>query len=90
MSQPERTCAGCVRRRPQSSLVRLAVGADGALLIGARGGRGAYVCPDRACAERVRATRALPRRLRAEIALPDDFEDLVVAAGLEGRKPGRW
>lgn len=89
MPQPERTCAGCLRRRPQGSLVRLAVGADGALVIGARGGRGAYVCADRACAERVRATRALTRRLRAPVALPDDFEDRVAAAPLGGRKPGR-
>ena len=82
-SDPERTCIGCGRRRAQRELVRVSVGADGTLRIGAGAGRGAYLCPDAACVERAVQSRALPRRLRADVRLPDDLEALVAG----GRNP---
>ena len=85
--QPVRTCAGCGRRRPQGSLVRLSVDAAGVLQVGRGEGRGAYLCPDADCAEQAQRTRALPRRLHAEVVIPDDFEALLVRSLAGGRKP---
>lgn len=76
---PVRTCAGCGRRRPQSRLVRLAVGADGALAFGRGPGRGAYLCAEPACAEQALRSRALPRRLRADVAVPEDLPQRLAA-----------
>ena len=67
--------------------MRLSAGADGALAFGPGPGRGAYVCPDAACCERVRAGGALARRLRADVAVPDDLAERVAAALPGGRKP---
>jgi predicted RNA-binding protein YlxR (DUF448 family) len=56
MSNPARTCLGCRRVRPKASLVRLRRRPDGVVVVdGTRraGGRGAYVCADAACIERV-------------------------------------
>ena len=63
---PERTCVACRRVRPKAELVRLAKLDDGSVtvdLLGTMPGRGAYVCPDRACTDR--ATRRLVGALRA-------------------------
>jgi len=83
MAAPERTCAGCGKRRPQSRLVRLSVDASGALQVGAHGGRGAYLCPDPTCVERAVRSRTLPRRLRVPVDVPTDLAARVVA-GLAG------
>ena len=87
MARPERTCAGCGRRRPQNRLVRLAVGASGAVEVGLRGGRGTYLCPDPDCVRRALERRAIPRLLRSDAALPDDLEARVVSMLAEGPNP---
>lgn len=62
---PERSCVACRRKRPQPELLRLARTPDGLRLDPQRrlGGRGAYVCPDRA---ECRDPRRLRRFARAE------------------------
>lgn len=87
MSEPERTCSGCGRRRPQSRLVRLAVGPSGAVEVGLRGGRGTYLCADPACVRRALERRAIGRALRSDAPLPDDLEARVVTALAGGPKP---
>jgi len=87
VSEPERTCAGCGQRRPQSQLVRLSVDAAGALRVGGRDARGTYLCPLAACVERAVRTRAIPRRLRANPVLPDDLMEQVERALPGGRNP---
>jgi predicted RNA-binding protein YlxR (DUF448 family) len=66
---PVRTCVGCRRRRPRPELVRLAVGATGAVILDvpARApGRGAYLCRDQgpACLRAALRRRGLSRSLR--------------------------
>jgi hypothetical protein len=66
---PLRTCVGCRRRRPSRELVRLVLGASGAVIldIPARApGRGAYLCRDRgvACLRAAQRRRGLSRSLR--------------------------
>lgn len=63
-----RTCLGCRRRHPKKALLRLARGADGVVTIDEGGdlaGRGAYVCRDAACAERLVRGGRLGYALRA-------------------------
>jgi predicted RNA-binding protein YlxR (DUF448 family) len=85
---PHRQCAGCGRRRPQIELVRVAA-VDGRAEIdrGRRlGGRGAYLCPDAACARRAARRGGLTRRLRQPVTGLDDL-----AAGLPvERSAGAW
>lgn len=87
MARPERTCAGCGRRRPQDRLVRLAVGASGAVEVGVRGGRGVYLCPDAACVRRALERRAIPRLLRTDAPLSPGLEARVVSMLAEGPNP---
>jgi predicted RNA-binding protein YlxR (DUF448 family) len=69
VSGPERTCAGCGRKAPQSELVRFAA-RRGRLVAGRREpGRGAYTCRRLACFERARARRAFNRVLRTTVAV---------------------
>lgn len=70
MAEPIRTCLGCRSRRPRRELVRLVVD-RGVVAVDARRdrpGRGAWVCPDEACAERALRDggRRLRRALRAD------------------------
>ncbi len=69
MSTPERTCAGCGRKRPQGELVRFAA-QDGRLVAGrTQTGRGVYTCPRLACFERAASRRAFNRVLRQNVSV---------------------
>lgn len=80
---PVRTCVGCRRRFGAAELVRLTVGADGAVVAGGpSNGRGAWVGPHPDCLGA--AVRRLPRALRREVPA----EALAgAAAGLPERRP---
>jgi len=52
MASPQRTCHACRRSRPQEELLRFVCGPEGPSVLDLRGklpGRGAYLCPERAC-----------------------------------------
>jgi uncharacterized protein len=75
---PLRTCVGCRRVRPRPELLRLVRGQDGAVRVDERGtgeGRGAYLCPDPACAAAAVKRRAFDRAFRAACA-KDSLEGL--------------
>ncbi|HET8570180.1 MAG TPA: YlxR family protein [Candidatus Limnocylindria bacterium] len=60
----------CRRTRPKRELVRVVRSPEGDLGVDLRGkanGRGAYVCPDRACLERGLAGGAIARALEVEV-----------------------
>ena len=66
---PERTCAGCGARRPQSELLRFAA-QDGRLVPGRLlPGRGVYTCRRLACFERAAARRAFNRVLKQTVVV---------------------
>jgi predicted RNA-binding protein YlxR (DUF448 family) len=67
---PERTCAGCGRKGPQSELARFAV-QDGRLVEWrtVRAGRGVYTCRRLACFERAASRRAFNRVLRQSVSV---------------------
>lgn len=65
-----RTCAACGRSGTKAGLVRFVRLADGGVALDPSGrlpGRGAYLCPERACFEAARKRRALERALRISI-----------------------
>lgn len=51
MGVPQRTCIGCYQVKDKKSLLRLSqIGGDIVVdLLGKKGGRGAYLCPDPNC-----------------------------------------
>jgi predicted RNA-binding protein YlxR (DUF448 family) len=99
---PERTCVGCHRARPKGQFVRLVCGPTGQLFLDRQGklpGRGAYICPQRSCAEQASKGTRLRGAFRHEVTLyPVDelvcamasvMEDRVLACIRIARKAGR-
>jgi uncharacterized protein len=99
---PERTCVGCHRARPKGQFVRLVCGPTGQLVLDRQGklpGRGAYICPQRSCAERASKGTRLREAFRHEVTLyPVDelvcamasvMGDRVLACIRIARKAGR-
>jgi predicted RNA-binding protein YlxR (DUF448 family) len=79
---PRRRCVGCGGVAPKDELIRLAIerDGDGARAVcdpdGTRPGRGAYLCrgersgqPAAACLQRALKRAAIPRTLRAAVAV---------------------
>jgi predicted RNA-binding protein YlxR (DUF448 family) len=60
--------------------VRLSVDAAGALAIGRGAGRGTYLCPSAECVDAAVRSRAIPRRLRTSVEIPEGLAALVIAA----------
>ena len=64
---PVRTCVSCGARRQKAHLLRLVLDAGGYLVkddLGTGPGRGAYVCKNRSCAEKLSGNRRLERAFR--------------------------
>ncbi len=76
---PHRQCAGCGARRPQNTLVRVAVRSGAVVLDRGRtlGGRGAYLCPNAECARRAARRDGLSRRLRQPLSGVHEIEPLL-------------
>lgn len=69
--EPQRTCIGCRRRRPQRELTRFVLDGDGDLQIGRdRPGRGAWLCADHliSCFDQATTAGRWNRALRARVA----------------------
>jgi predicted RNA-binding protein YlxR (DUF448 family)/ribosomal protein L7Ae-like RNA K-turn-binding protein len=84
---PDRTCVACRRESEQGMLIRFAAGPDGRLVVDhppKLKGRGAYLCPDRACVEGAARRNPFPRAFRRPVTLPEG--DLAAAIG--GRVAG--
>ena len=69
---PERRCVGCSERKTKKELIRIVRLPDGGGvevdLTGKKSGRGAYICPNKACLRRAR--KRLETNLGCEI--PDE------------------
>jgi uncharacterized protein len=78
---PERTCIGCRQARPKAQLMRLVCGPSGQLLLDVHGklpSRGAYLCPQRQCAEQAVKTARLREAFQREVS-PSPVDELVRA-----------
>ena len=86
---PVRTCIACRAKRPRTELIRITRSRDGRVTVDARGGapgRGAYLCPERACIDGALASDRLRRGLKHEGALPVGVRDELVRIAGEFRK----
>jgi predicted RNA-binding protein YlxR (DUF448 family) len=65
---PVRTCLSCGAKRSKSELIRLGLTPENRLVRddqGTRRGRGAYVCKNKSCLEKLLRYRHLGRRFKA-------------------------
>ncbi len=70
MTTPLRMCVVCRQMLPKDSLVRVIKTKEGAISVDSTkkaSGRGAYICKDPKCRERLIKSRALQRAFSAEI-----------------------
>lgn len=69
MHVPIRECISCGKKRPKHELLRIVKGKSGICFdaTAKAGGRGAYVCPDEACLERLVKQKRLNRTFRGAV-----------------------
>lgn len=73
---PMRKCLGCNEMKPKRELIRAVKSPEGEIsldLTGKKSGRGAYICPDKACFDKARKGKRLERALDTKI--PDSVYD---------------
>lgn len=70
---PQRQCMGCRERKEKRQLIRVVRKTDGSVCLDFSGkvsGRGAYICPDKACLNKALKSKSLERSL--EVAIPEE------------------
>ena len=68
---PQRTCMGCQTKKDKRDLVRIVRSPEGEIsvdLTGKKPGRGAYICPDLECLNKVVKSKRLERSLETAIS----------------------
>ncbi|MGN1234873.1 MAG: RNase P modulator RnpM [Christensenellaceae bacterium] len=69
---PMRQCVSCRQQKPKKELCRIVREKDGTILVDRTGknpGRGAYICTDPACFQKLKKTRGLNRAFSTEVPL---------------------
>lgn len=67
---PLRKCVACNEGKPKKELIRIVRNTDGKVevdLTGKMNGRGAYICPDLNCLEKVKKSKRLSKVLETEV-----------------------
>ena len=70
---PQRQCMGCRERKEKRQLIRVVRKTDGSVCVDFSGkvsGRGAYICPNKACLNKALKSKSLERSL--EVAIPEE------------------
>lgn len=68
---PLRTCMGCNEKKPKKELIRIVKNKDGIISIdktGKQEGRGAYICDNVACLDKVVKSKRLEKVLESKIS----------------------
>lgn len=68
---PQRTCMGCQAKKDKRELVRIVRSPEGEItvdLTGKKPGRGAYICPNLECLNKVVKSKRLERSLETTIS----------------------
>ena len=77
---PLRRCSGCGESKPKKELVRVVRAPDGSVSLDLKGkqpGRGAYVCPSKACLAKARKAKRFERAL--EVQIPEEVYNAMEA-----------
>jgi len=67
---PERQCLGCREMKPKTKLLRVVKSPENEISLDIKGkkpGRGAYICPDTKCLERIIKSKALSRVFKTQV-----------------------
>lgn len=67
---PQRTCVGCNQKKDKTELIRIVKDPNGEINVdktGKKPGRGAYICDDSNCLEKLIKSKRLSKVLEAEI-----------------------
>ncbi len=65
-----RTCIGCNSQKEKKDLIRIVKNKEGEIFLdrsGRANGRGAYICENKTCFERIRKTKALDRTFKMKV-----------------------
>ena len=76
--KPERTCMACNEQKEKQELLRIVKSKDGIIevdLTGKKSGRGAYICRNEACLEKLIKSKGLERVFEKEIS-PEIYESI--------------
>lgn len=76
---PQRKCVGCNEMKDKKALLRIVRSPEGEIsldLTGKKNGRGAYVCPDKACITKAVKEKRLERALEKPIS-EDVYQQLL-------------
>ena len=69
--QPQRTCMGCNQKKDKKELIRIVKNKDNEISIdktGKKEGRGAYICDDVTCLEKLQKNKRLERVFEMQIS----------------------
>ncbi len=75
---PQRMCLGCQTKKDKRELVRIVRTPEGEIIIdptGKKAGRGAYICNDLECLNKVMKSKRLEKNLETSIS-PEVYEQL--------------
>lgn len=75
---PQRTCMGCNQKKEKKELIRIVKNKEGEVFVdlsGKQAGRGAYLCKDVACLEKVLKNKRLEKALETTLS-PEIKENL--------------
>lgn len=67
---PMRTCVACRSEKPKKELIRIVRTKDGEFIVDKTGkvsGRGAYLCDDKSCAEKIIKKKLLKNSFKMEV-----------------------
>ena len=84
---PTRQCLGCNTHRPKREMIRVVRGPEGDIsldFIGKKSGRGAYICPERACFVKARRSKRIENAL--ECSIPEEIYDEMENSISEGNR----
>ena len=68
---PQRTCVGCNQKKDKTELIRIVRDSNGEISVdrtGKKPGRGAYICDDSNCLEKLIKSKRLSKLLESEIS----------------------
>lgn len=81
---PQRTCIGCNQKKDKKDLIRIVKNKENEITIdrtGKKDGRGAYICDDEKCLEKLIKSKRLERTF--EISIPDEIYESLRGAILD-------
>ena len=81
---PERTCLGCNNSKPKNELIRIVKNKENKVCVdlsGKMNGRGAYICSNLDCLEKVIKSKRLSKMFELEIdnKIYEDLRDVIGA-----------